>query len=100
MEKWPSGRRRSPAKGVHGLSRVESSNLSFSAIHIKKPTMNVFLVGFFICITKNKNTFEPTTAKIKNNPFKRYSLDLLFLNKQNTPPLQLSNDLRAGSSVG
>ena len=32
MEKWPRGRRRSPAKGVYGLSRIEGSNPSFSAI--------------------------------------------------------------------
>ena len=32
LEKWPSGRRRSPAKGVSGLSRIEGSNPSFSAM--------------------------------------------------------------------
>ena len=32
MEKYPSGRRGSPAKGVGWVNRRESSNLSFSAI--------------------------------------------------------------------
>ena len=32
LERWPSGRRRSPAKGVTGLSRFEGSNPSLSAI--------------------------------------------------------------------
>ena len=32
MEKYPSGRRGSPAKGVVRVNRSESSNLSFSAI--------------------------------------------------------------------
>ena len=31
MEKYPSGRRGSPAKGVVGVNPSESSNLSFSA---------------------------------------------------------------------
>ena len=31
METWPSGRRRSPAKGVDGLSRLEGSNPFVSA---------------------------------------------------------------------
>ena len=34
MESWPSGRRRSPAKGVTALNPFESSNLSLSAIFI------------------------------------------------------------------
>ena len=32
VEKYPSGRRGSPAKGVVRVNRSESSNLSFSAI--------------------------------------------------------------------
>ena len=32
VEKYPSGRRGSPAKGVGWVNRRESSNLSFSAI--------------------------------------------------------------------
>ena len=35
-ERWPSGRRRSPAKGVGGLSRLEGSNPFFSAIDYKR----------------------------------------------------------------
>ena len=31
-ERWPSGRRRSPAKGVWGLNPIEGSNPSFSAM--------------------------------------------------------------------
>ncbi len=33
-ERWPSGRRRSPAKGVWALSPIEGSNPSFSAIFL------------------------------------------------------------------
>ena len=43
MEKYPSGRRGSPAKGVVLDNGSESSNLSFSA---KKP---LIFQGFFSC---------------------------------------------------
>ena len=48
MEKWPRGRRRSPAKGVHGLSRVEGSNPSFSAIYTQKSPLENSSGLFFV----------------------------------------------------
>ena len=41
LERWPSGRRRSPAKGVWGLNPIEGSNPSLSA-KIKCPRKRVF----------------------------------------------------------
>ena len=42
-ERWPSGRRRSPAKGVWALTPIEGSNPSLSAINIKP-----LYSGFFV----------------------------------------------------
>ena len=54
MEKYPSGRRGSPAKGVVGVNPSESSNLSFSAQ--ESPGISRFL-GFLVCLIP---TFVPT----------------------------------------
>ena len=48
MEKYPSGRRGSPAKGVVRVNRSESSNLSFSA-RIPQTLMYQGLAGFLFC---------------------------------------------------
>ena len=56
MEKYPSGRRGSPAKGVVRVNRSESSNLSFSAQESPGITR---LLGFFVCFIP---TFVPTLS--------------------------------------
>ena len=47
VEKYPRGRRGSPAKGVVRVNRSESSNLSFSA---KEPLKTPCFRGFLFCL--------------------------------------------------
>ena len=49
MEKYPSGRRGSPAKGVVRVNRSEGSNPSFSA---KKTLETKAFQGIFVCVLK------------------------------------------------
>jgi hypothetical protein len=77
LEKYPSGRRGSPAKGVVRDERSEGSNPSFSAKNPQSIEISM-LCGFFICCCFiNKNVAYGEQISLATNLVNNTLIDLL-----------------------